>query len=75
MTMRDPIQIENLSSHSFFDVSFTLSETINLETDIGKKCKNYPTENVASFKECDLDFVYNEMKNKYNISVKTNSVR
>ena len=62
-----PLHIENLTSGQFYDFSLTLSETISLEEDSGKNCKKYPTEKFASYKECDMEYVYNEMKNKYRI--------
>ena len=32
-----------------------------------KKCRNYPNEDFKSYRECDEDFVYKEMKNKYQL--------
>ena len=46
---------------------FSFSQTIDLEEDPGKMCVNYPTEEFASFQDCDETFVYNEMKEKYNV--------
>lgn len=57
-----PLQIENLTSHKYFEFSFTLSETINFQN-----CNDYPTEKYTTYNECDIDFVYNEMKNKFMI--------
>ena len=62
-----PLKIENLTSNKFYEFSLTLSETLNLEVDSVKNCKNYPTEKFSSYIECDMEFVYNEMKNKYKI--------
>ena len=41
----------------------TMSQTIELES--SGECKNYPTSGYLNYRECDEDFVYNEMKNKY----------
>ena len=62
-----PLQIENLKSGEFHDFSFTLFEKIKLESGKAKGCKNYPTKQFSSFNDCDMDFVYNEMKVKYNV--------
>ena len=47
--------------------ALTISQTIDLETDKGKNCKNYPNKNFSSFSECDVNFVYNEVVLKFNI--------
>ena len=60
-----PLEIGNLTSGLFFGFSLALFETIHLETD--QNCKNYPTEEFANYRECDMDFVYKEMKNNYKI--------
>ena len=61
------IQIDNLMSPQFLDFYLTVSQTISLETDVGMNCQNYPTENFESYSDCDKHFVYNEMKNRYNV--------
>ena len=45
--------------------ALTLSQTINLEADEGKNCKNYPNKEFASYRECDENFVYNEIQEHY----------
>ena len=62
-----PLQIENLTSGEYHSFSFTLSEKINPESVEPKGCKNYPTKQFFSYRDCDMDFVYNEMKSKYDI--------
>ena len=62
-----PLVIEKLTIGKFYSFALALSETINLETDEGKHCTNYPTEKFASYRACDMDFVYNKMKNTYKI--------
>ena len=59
--------IENLTSGAYTNVFFTFFENINLELGKGKGCRNYPTEKFLNYMECDMDFVYNEMKDKYKI--------
>ena len=46
---------------------FKLSQTIDTEEDEEKLCKNYPYNGFNSYKECDEQFVYDELKNKFNI--------
>ena len=62
-----PLDIENLTSSMFYGFSLALFETIYLEKDPGQNCKNYPSEKFLNYRECDMDFVYKEMKNKYKI--------
>ena len=62
-----PLQIGNLSLGEYHEYSFNLFEKINLEAVTGKGCRNYPTEKYISYRECDMDFVYNELKSKYKI--------
>ena len=62
-----PLEIENLTSPIFYDFTLALFETIHLESDSGQNCKNYPSEKFSNYRQCDMDFVYNEMKNKYKI--------
>lgn len=45
--------------------ALTLSQKIYLEADEGKNCKNYPNKEFASYRECDENFVYNEIKEHY----------
>ena len=61
------IELEDLWSTKVITYALTLSQTINLEGDEGKHCKNYPNKNFSSYRECDEDFVYNEVVNNFNI--------
>ena len=60
-----PLRMENLTSGMFFRFSLALFETINLESDPGKRCQDYPIEKFSTYRDCDMDFVYNEMRTKY----------
>ena len=60
-----PIVVEDLLSPKMKSFYLTISQTIDLETDQGKNCINYPTEEFENFQECDETFVYDEMKNIY----------
>ena len=62
-----PLIIENLTYSMYHEFTLSLFETIHLEIDSGQNCKNYPSDNFSNYRECDMDFVYNEMKNKYKI--------
>ena len=61
------IELEDLQTSMVKTYALTLSQTINLEADEGKNCKNYPNENFSSYRECDETFVYNEVVNNFNI--------
>ena len=45
----------------------TISQTIDIETDTGKACKNYPSPDFTSYSDCDEEFVYDQMKNTYKL--------
>ena len=61
-----PIKTRRLSPRSDrFILSF--AQTIDLEEDTGSMCTKYPTKTFTSFHECDEGFVYNEMRQKYNL--------
>ena len=61
------IEIDDLMSPQYLDFYLTVSQTVSLETDEGMQCQNYPTKDFKSYHDCDEHFVYNEMKNRYNI--------
>ena len=60
-----PLKIENLNSGMFYRFSLAFFETFNLKSDSGKNCEDYPTETFSSYRDCDMDFVYNEMRSQY----------
>ena len=61
-----PIKTRRLSPRiDRFILSF--AQTIDLEEDPGSMCTKYPTKTFTSFHECDEGFVYNEMRQKYNL--------
>ena len=61
------IKLENLYSSISRTYAVTVSQTIDLETDKGKNCIDYPNKNFSSYRECDENFVYNEVVEKYNM--------
>ena len=63
------LQIEDLTSGKHYDYSLTIFEKIDLEAGQGneKGCRNYPTETFLNYSDCDMDFVYNKMKDEYKI--------
>ena len=69
----EALLIEDITSGEYREYSFTIFEKINLEVGHGvfkgngKGCRNYPTDKFLNYRECDLDFVYNEMKDKHKI--------
>ena len=48
-----------------FILSF--KQTIDLESEAGSMCVDYPTNIFKSFHDCDEHYVYQEMKHKYNL--------
>ena len=57
-----PIELENLNSTHYIHMYLKFRQTLNIED-----CDVYPNENFLSYKECDEEFVYREMKNTYKI--------
>ena len=45
----------------------TFSQTINLENEADNMCVEYPSEKFTSFYDCDENYVYQEMRQKYNL--------
>ena len=62
-----PIIVEDLMSPIRLNYFLTISQMINLETDSGINCTNYPTKIYSSYRECDETFVYKRMKKVYKI--------
>ena len=62
-----PIEIDDLSSGITKKFFLTFSQRINLDTEEGIDCINYPGEEFQSYQDCDEDFVYNKMKNEFKI--------
>ena len=61
------IEIKNLEVGDFYEFTFKLFETITPDLKSGEGCKNYPTKKYFSYRECDMDFIYNYVKSKYKI--------
>ena len=61
------IGLESLYSSQTRTYAVTVSQIIDLETDKGKNCMDYPNTNYSSYRECDENFVYNEVEKNYNI--------
>lgn len=55
-----PLLFENLMEPKYVKIYLDMSQTIHLEMETGINCKNYLD---SSYRECDENFVYNEMKN------------
>ena len=62
-----PVEIENLYSRVITRYYLKVSQKIHLEMETGIKCINYPHQDFASYRECDENFVYKEMKDTYNL--------
>ena len=56
--------LENPMNRKYF---ISMKQNIHLEMESGINCKNYPYGDFSSYRDCDEDFVYNEMKNKHKV--------
>ena len=61
------IELENLYNSKTRTYALTISQTIDLETDKGKNCKDYPDKKFSSYRDCDENFVYNKVVKNYNM--------
>ena len=58
------MEIENLKEPKRQKFVISIEETIDLDTDPDKRCKNYPVGQYDSYRECDEDFVYEHIKSE-----------
>ena len=58
------MEIENLKQPKRQKFVLRIKQTINLETDPDKRCKNYPVGQFRSYRECDEYFVYDYIKSQ-----------
>ena len=58
------MEIENLKEPKRQKFVISIEQTINLESDPDKRCKNYPVGHYESYRECDEDYVYDFMKSQ-----------
>ena len=61
------IRNPDLSVKRFFKSIIRVSQNIFIEEDESKKCRNYPNSNFDSYRDCDEQFLYREIKSKYNV--------
>ena len=61
-----PIETKRLSP-KIYRFILSVAQTMELEEDPGSMCINYPTKTFPSFHDCDENFVYQEMRQKYNL--------
>ena len=59
------IKLKELKPAKYKKYFITISQQRSLES--SSDCKHYPTNGFANYQECDEDFVYKEMKNKYKV--------
>ena len=60
------IERENLLRPKLERHVLSISQTIKSEHNLEDKCSNYNSNVLKNYKECDEEFVYNEVKNNYN---------
>ena len=61
-----PIETKRLNP-KIYRFILSVAQTMELEEDPGSMCVNYPTKTFPSFHDCDESFVYQEMRQKYNL--------
>ena len=61
------IKIDDLMSPVYRKIFLDFSHIKSLEEDPGINCVNYPNGNFLNYIECDEHFVYEEMKNTFNL--------
>ena len=57
--------MSNLNITQYSATTIKLPQTIYSEEDKSKPCINYPTEKFASYGECDENFVYQNILEKF----------
>ena len=57
----------NLNENTYTQVMLNVIQTIDSELDMKQNCTNYPNANFKSYKDCDRQFFYDKMKNKFGI--------
>ena len=62
-----PAESLDLEKSIQFGEIVSLSQSIFSEKDTSKKCRNYPNEEYESYRECDEQFVYQDMRTKYKV--------
>ena len=62
-----PLVLNNGQSKLYQEYFLTLSQQINLEIDSGINCLDYPSKEFQSYRDCDEDYIYNQMKHTYKI--------
>ena len=65
--MGPQIQIDDLKNSFIIKTMISLQQFINSEEDASNKCRVYPNEKYQSYQECDEEFVYNKIKEKYDV--------
>ena len=61
-----PLQNLNLTKQLKFQYYFKLSQVINIDSNVKMPCRNYPNGEFQTFEECDQNFVFRQVKRKYN---------
>ena len=59
------IKIDDLKNPALIKVMISMQQFIDSEDDTSKRCINYPNERFKSYQDCDEEYVYNFIKEKY----------
>ena len=62
-----PTESLDLGESILYKEIVSISQNIFSEKDKMKKCRNYPNEDYESYRQCDEQFVYKDMKTKYQL--------
>ena len=59
--------VNDLKNGAFRKMMISFQQLINSEEDSSVNCTNYPNKKFISYEDCDRDYVYNTMKEKYGL--------
>ena len=62
------MKIEDTRNSQVMSVMVKFSQIIKSEEDPEAECTNYPNVTYNSYAQCDEEFVYNELKRKFNMT-------
>ena len=62
------IRIDNLEDPHVYQAAIRFDQFINSDQERDGTCVNYPTEKFESYRECDEQFLHQEMQNNEKIS-------
>ena len=61
MYVGPPMILNDLSNPAYFSYYHTISQKVDSELDKKKNCRKYPNNKYETFKDCDFEFVRNQV--------------